>query len=385
MLQIESHKLIYKHYLDDLRFYRSERVRNQEHHAYNNPTEIGLKTGGGVKPQHLTIDELYAETNKAQASKFQVNPEWQLIGSEELAQQEQKLIKSSTNLKKSTVPVSLRDKDKVNLQLTPAQIYKIIVSPSVLDFGDVCVKSQCIKHLDFFNTLEQPIHVELETNECTELRHTSPLGQVIQPQTKGTFPILFESDYVQTFQRSISYRVNYSYRHHIIILADAQLPRLTLSTSHCVLNQLTGVQPDLCYRTNVTVSNPFNATAEFTWVPIYGEQGTAFSIRPASGLIEPFKELDCEIVWHGSYLAPLKGTFSLQVTGGEASTLTCESKLGSTQLQFINRRANFGKIPVNMTSVKTFYLTNTGTHNAFFQIMDVKPIRGRFLKEQLSF
>ena len=29
-----------------------------------------------------------------------------------------------------------------------------------------------------------------------------------------------------------------------------------------------------------------------------------------------------------------------------------------------------------MTSTKTFYLTNTGTHNAFFQIMDTKPIHG---------
>lgn len=75
-------------------------------------------------------------------------------------------------------------------------------------------------------------------------------------------------------------------------------------------------------------------------------------------------------------MAPLKGTFSLQVTGGESTTLTCEAKLGATQLQFINRRANFGKIPVNMTSIKTFYLTNTGSHNAFFQILDTKPIHG---------
>ena len=188
MNQIETHKLIYKQYLDDLRFYRGERVRNQEHYAYNNPMEIGLKTGGGIKAQHLTIGELYEETNKAQASKFQVNPEWQLITSEELTQQEQKLLQKSTSTKKalhaSSNALNVRDKDKVNLQLTPAQIYKIIVSPSVLDFGDVCVKSQCIKQLDFFNTLDQPIHVELETNECGELRHTSPLGQVIQPQTK---------------------------------------------------------------------------------------------------------------------------------------------------------------------------------------------------------
>ena len=44
-------------------------------------------------------------------------------------------------------------------------------------------------------------------------------------------------------------------------------------------------------------------------------------------------------------------------------------KLGTPQLQFISRRAQFGKIPVNMPSVKTFYITNTGSHNAFFQVV----------------
>lgn len=94
-----------------------------------------------------------------------------------------------------------------------------------------------------------------------------------------------------------------------------------------MLHQLQGAQPDLCYRANITVINPYNSTAEFTWMPIYGEQGTAFSIRPASGSIEPFKDIDCEIVWHGSYLAPLTGTFSLLVSGGETSMLTCEAKV----------------------------------------------------------
>lgn len=100
-----------------------------------------------------------------------------------------------------------------------------------------------------------------------------------------------------------------------------------MSKPHAVLNQLLDVQPDICYRTNITVINPYNSTTEFTWMPIYGEQGTAFSIRPASGIIEPFKDIDCEIVWHGSYLAPLTGTFSLLVTGGESATLTCEAKV----------------------------------------------------------
>ena len=62
-------------------------------------------------------------------------------------------------------------------------------------------------------------------------------------------------------------------------------------------------------------------------MPIYGEQGTAFSIRPATGIVEPFKELDCEVVWHGSFLAPLNGSFSLLVQGGDPLKLTCEAKV----------------------------------------------------------
>lgn len=85
------------------------------------------------------------------------------------------------------------------------------------------------------------------------------------------------------FGRSISYRINFSYRHHIIIQADCKLPSLKLNTNHLVLNQIGDVQPEFCYRSNITILNPFNSTAEFSWIPIFGEQGTAFSIRPASG------------------------------------------------------------------------------------------------------
>ncbi len=128
--------------------------------------------------------------------------------------------------------------------------------------------------------------------------------------------------------RSISYRINNFYHHHVIVLAETKLPTLELSTNHIVLNQLNGVTPDNCYRANLTLRNPYDASTEFNWMPIYGEQGTTFSIRPASGIIEPFKDLECELVWHASYLAPLRGTFSLLVKGGESVKLTCEAKVG---------------------------------------------------------
>jgi hypothetical protein len=111
-------------------------------------------------------------------------------------------------------------------------------------------------------------------------------------------------------------------------LAETKLPTLELNTNHIVLNQLNGVIPENCYRSNLTLRNPYDAPTEFSWMPIYGEQGTTFSIRPASGIVEAFKELECEIVWHASYLAPLRGTFSLLVKGGDSVKLTCEAKVG---------------------------------------------------------
>ena len=35
----------------------------------------------------------------------------------------------------------------------------------------------------------------------------------------------------------------------------------------------------------ITLCNKLNLAAEFTWTPILGERGTAFSIRPATGRV----------------------------------------------------------------------------------------------------
>ena len=71
----------------------------------------------------------------------------------------------------------------------------------------------------------------------------------------------------------------------------------------------------------VTLKNPLNHTADFTWSPILSERGTAFSIRPATGSVEAGTELDCEVVFHPSYLAPENGEFLLQVHGGNSLRL----------------------------------------------------------------
>ena len=52
-----------------------------------------------------------------------------------------------------------------------------------------------------------------------------------------------------------------------------QLP----STISCLVVDLVGV------RGTITLYNKLNYPATFTWTPILGKRGTAFSIRPATG------------------------------------------------------------------------------------------------------
>jgi hypothetical protein len=48
------------------------------------------------------------------------------------------------------------------------------------------------------------------------------------------------------------------------------------------------------FRGVITLHNPLNHAAEFTWTPILGDRGTAFSIRPAEGMSHIYSNLNGE-------------------------------------------------------------------------------------------
>ena len=45
------------------------------------------------------------------------------------------------------------------------------------------------------------------------------------------------------------------------------------------------------------------------------------------GTVDAFKDLDCEVVWHPSYLAPEDGQFSLKVHSGHTLQLKCRAEV----------------------------------------------------------
>ena len=45
------------------------------------------------------------------------------------------------------------------------------------------------------------------------------------------------------------------------------------------------------------------------------------------GVVEPHKDLDCEVVWHPSFLAPEDGSFSLTIHSGNTLQLRCRAEV----------------------------------------------------------
>merc|ERR1712087_894577 len=209
--------------------------------------------------------------------------------------------------------------------------HKVVVGPPIVDFGRVCLRSNATKELTVTNLLDSFVLVEVIV-DCRELRHSSPLAQVIPPRANANIPLVFESTVKGMFHRPIKYVVNGHHSLSFAVRAEVVPVTLKLSTNELTVTPSAGLPVDAGSRGIVSLVNDFNLAAKFTWTPIVGELGTAFSIRPATGTVEPFSTLDCEVVFHPSFSAPELGEFSLQVAGA-GSTANAAALQQQQQLQ----------------------------------------------------
>jgi hypothetical protein len=50
-------------------------------------------------------------------------------------------------------------------------------------------------------------------------------------------------------------------------------------------------------------------------------------------------------------------------------TLQCIAQVGKGKYKIPEKRVNFGSIPINMTSQKSFTIINEGTNHLFYQVV----------------
>ncbi|XP_055954756.1 cilia and flagella-associated protein 47 [Patella vulgata] len=361
-------------YLDFIRNLRENRLNKQKHSEFtktNNSVDIGLKSAGGLRPFTIKTDHIKPDPQIPPPP----NANWKLLSAKELSEIEKIAMTRNVSEGLNAVPTTLQEKKDCSKWLTPQQLHQLVIGPSTIDFSKVCLRSVSQKDIVIINNLDQFVHIVAEI-DCKELRQSSPLSQVLPPMSKAVIPVIFESSIQGTFQRSVLYTVNGFYQDHVTVLAEVVPVSIELSTQNLVLKPTIGSPADAGIRGVITLYNRYNHNADFGWSPKIGEKGTAFSIRPASGSVKAFKSLDCEVVWHPSYLAPLDGEFSLDIIGGTSVPLQCYAELGHSNVHFVERRIMFGQVPVNLSTVRTALLHNTGPNHAYFQVLDPNPFPG---------
>ncbi|NXO49311.1 CFA47 protein, partial [Aramus guarauna] len=322
-LSKEAHKEYYADFISSLRQHRLQKDAARQFYVYNNSVNIGLKPAEGLMSPKISITDFHKE--KLQFKMLPLD-EHRLLTSRKLA-----AIGSKSSIKEiwsglSAMPSSTQEKEDCSLTLTSKQLHQIFIGPSTMDFGDVCVYSTTARKLHIINNLLVHIWIQIEI-EIDELQQTSPLSQVVPPLTKTHIPVVFETSTLGMFKRSFTYTINNQHLGHVLVVAKAVSVELELSAREVILNPIPGYLAETEFRTTVRLYNPRNHPAEFTWKPIITERGTAFSIQPAKGFVEAYRDLECEVVWHPGFNSPEVGEFNLCVRKGNTIKIKCFAKV----------------------------------------------------------
>ncbi|KFW09394.1 Uncharacterized protein CXorf22, partial [Fulmarus glacialis] len=319
----EAHKEYYADFISSLRQRRLQKDAARQFYIYNNSVSIGLKPAEGLKSPKISITDIHKEKLQFKMLPLDENC---LLTSRKLAAIQDVLCLSQIWSGLSAMPSSTQEKEDCTLTLTSKQLHQIVIGPSTMDFGDVCVYSTTARKLHIINNLLVHIWIQIEI-EIDELQQTSPLSQVVPPLTKTHIPIVFETNTLGMFKRSFTYTINNQHLGHVLVVAKAVSVELELSAKELILNPIPGYLAEAEFRTTVRVYNPRNHPAEFTWKPIITDRGTAFSIQPAKGFVEAYRDLECEVVWHPRFNSPESGEFNLCVRKGNKIRLKCFAKV----------------------------------------------------------
>ncbi|XP_030010449.1 cilia- and flagella-associated protein 47-like [Sphaeramia orbicularis] len=375
-VQRKQHCQIYADYIKKLRSTRLQKLKERQQPKVEDDVDIGIVPFQGLVPPKLCIKDMETSNMSHTSPESKKKPYIKRKGIclQDVTSTKQQITSQVVHVV-NAVPSTSQEMAECNRTLTAQELYQVDIGPLLVDFGEVCVQSVCVQTLDMINHLSVHVWVQLDV-DCPELQGSSPVSHVLPPRSHTTLPLTFQSNKLGEFYRPLSYSVNQKHPGQILVQAQVVPVALELSPSQLVLHPTSSLLAQSGYRSSVTLQNHRNHAAEFTWQPVVTENGILFSVRPATGTVEAYKELDCEVVWHASFSSPPKGDFDLCVLEGNTQHLHCIAKVGCTSVQLAENRVTFESVSLKMTSVRTAVLHNTGQNHAYYQVLDVCPLPG---------
>ncbi|KAM5221375.1 cilia and flagella-associated protein 47-like [Ctenodactylus gundi] len=291
-----------------------------------------------------------------------------LLTTRELASKEAQTLHQKVLKALKSRPCTVQEKHDCSIILTPKQIHQVIVGPSVLNFGNICVNSRNTHLLHVVNMLSMHILIRLDAN-FEELQKTKQFSYVIPPTSTTYLPVVFESSAIGKFWKSFTFTVNNAPGGHILVMADVFSIKLELSSNTIVLKPR-GFLLKSCFWGTVTLYNHLNLPAQFGWQPVNSIKGIAFSIRPDKGVVEAYSSLHCEVMWRPGFCYSEEGEFVLHVRDGNTLMLKCVTQFGHTEASFLEPKTVFDNSPQGLTTWRQAVLYNLGYNHAYFKVSE---------------
>ncbi|XP_023596330.1 cilia- and flagella-associated protein 47 [Trichechus manatus latirostris] len=363
-LEKRVHQNYYEKYIKYLRSVRLQKQAERESRYPADDLNIGLQPASGLKSPSLSESDIEDETSSAEC---QIKND-KLLSTSNIASKEAESLRKKVLKGLKSEPSTPQEKQDCSLILTPKQIHQVIVGPSVLNFGDVCVNSTSTHPLHIINMLPIHVLVQLDVN-LEELQKTNQLSYVIPPTTSTYISMIFESPIIGKFWKSFTFTVNKIPGGHILVMAVVQPVKLELSSNELVLRPH-GFTVKTCFRGTVRLYNRQNYFSKFRWQSVSKERGTAFTIRPSKGIVEAFSSLECEVTWQPGFSSPERGEFILHVYKGNTLKLKCVAHIGHTKVILLEPRILFSNSPQGLTSWRKAILHNVGQNHAYFKVCD---------------
>ncbi|KAI5939409.1 Cilia- and flagella-associated protein 47 [Manis javanica] len=361
-IEKKAHDNYYARYIEHS---RNMRLQKQAERAYvysYNDTDIGVQPGSGMKSPSLSATEIEEELPSAVC---QIRPN-QMLSTTKMSSKETASLKRKVLKGLKSGPSTPHEKHDCSLILTPKQIHQVIIGPSVLNFGEVCVNSTNTHLLHVINMLPMHILIQLDIN-LEELQKTKQFSYVVPPTASTHISIIFDSPAIGKFWKAFSFTVNGIPSGHILVTAVVIPVKLELSSHELVLRPQ-GSSMKTCFRGTVSLHNRHNYFSQFEWQPVNTGRGMAFSIHPAKGTVEPYSSLDCEVTWQPSFISPEEGEFILHIKEGNTLTLKCVAHVGHTKVMCLQPRIIFSNSPQGLTTWRKAILRNVGENHAYFKV-----------------
>ncbi|EHB05833.1 hypothetical protein GW7_18443 [Heterocephalus glaber] len=244
----------------------------------DDPVDMDMLPASGLKSPLLSQVEIQKEWSSLES----LIKTHRLLCTRELASKERVSLERKILKRPKSNPATPKEKLDCSIILTPKQIHQVIVGPSVLNFGNICVNSTNTHPLHLINMLSIHILIKLDIN-FEELQKTKIFSYVIPPTSSTHIPIIFETSTIGKFWRSFSFTVNNIPSGHILVTAEVLPVKLELSSDEIVLRPR-GFLVKTCFWGTVRLYNHQNKSAQFGWQPVNSVNGIAFSIRPAKDL-----------------------------------------------------------------------------------------------------